>query len=144
MKIDVNHLAILFDRSLKIMLLGIVFNEDFIEEECITVVSMRSLQPPGVNGTEYACSSSNPNRSENTYEDVVQLISQRVGRSLERQGLLEQDTESAWLDLDPAEDTDAMSQILGSSITYRIAVGPEQELWGRIYFAPALENLGSD
>jgi hypothetical protein len=40
--------------------------------------------------------------------------------------LLEQDTESAWLDLDPAEDTDAMPQILGSSITYRIAVGPQQ------------------
>ena len=52
-------------------------------------------------------------------EDLVQLISKRVGRCLEgpapraqrvlwvRQGLLEQDTESAWLDLDPAEDTDA-------------------------------------
>ncbi|MDB4542938.1 transposase, partial [bacterium] len=52
--------------------------------------------------------------------------SQRVGRCLERQGLLEQDTESAWLDLDPAEDTDAMPQILGSSISYRIAVGPQQ------------------
>jgi ribosomal protein S27E len=50
----------------------------------------------------------------------------RVGRCLERQGLLEQDTESAWLDLDPAEDTDAMPQILGSSISYRIAVGPQQ------------------
>ena len=59
-------------------------------------------------------------------EKLVQLISQRVGRCLERQGLLEQDTESAWLDLDPAEDTDAMPQILGSSITYRIAVGPQQ------------------
>ena len=33
-------------------------------------------------------------------EDLVQLISKRVGRCLERQGLLEQDTESAWLDLD--------------------------------------------
>ena len=40
--------------------------------------------------------------------------------------MLEQDAESAWLDLDPAEDTDAMPQILGSSITYRIAVGPQQ------------------
>ena len=40
-------------------------------------------------------------------QELVQLISQRVGRCLERQGLLEQDTESAWLDLDPAEDTDA-------------------------------------
>jgi len=59
-------------------------------------------------------------------EELVQLMSQRVGRCLERQGLLEQDTESAWLDLDPAEDTDAMPQILGSSISYRIAVGPQQ------------------
>ena len=50
-------------------------------------------------------------------EELVQLISQRVGRCLERQGLLKQDTESAWLDLDPAEDTDAMPQILGSSVS---------------------------
>ncbi len=33
-------------------------------------------------------------------ESLVHLISQRVGRCLERQGLLEQDSESAWLDLD--------------------------------------------
>ena len=60
-------------------------------------------------------------------EELIQLISQRVGRCLERQGLLEQDTESAWLDLDPAEDADAMPQLLGSSISYhRIAVGPQQ------------------
>jgi hypothetical protein len=59
-------------------------------------------------------------------ENLVQLISQRVGRCLERQGLLEQDAESAWLELDPAEDTDAMPQILGSSVSYRIAVGPQQ------------------
>ena len=36
-------------------------------------------------------------------------------RCLERQGLLEQDAESAWLDLDPNEDTDAIPQILDSS-----------------------------
>jgi len=59
-------------------------------------------------------------------EDLVQLISQRVGRSLERQGLLEQDSESAWLELDPADDTDAMPHLLGSSVSYRIAVGPQQ------------------
>ena len=40
------------------------------------------------------------------------LASQRLERCLERQGLLEQDTESVWLDLDPAEDTDAIPQIL--------------------------------
>jgi len=65
-----------------------------------------------------------PNKAE--LEELVQLISQRVGRCLERQGLLEQDAENAWLDLDPAEDNDAMPQILGSSVSYRIAVGPQQ------------------
>ena len=65
-----------------------------------------------------------PAKSE--LEELVQLISQRVGHCLERQGLLEQDTESAWLDLDPAEDNDAMPQILTSSVSYRIAVGPQQ------------------
>ncbi len=65
-----------------------------------------------------------PAKSE--LEELVQLISQRVGRCLERQGLLEQDADNAWLDLDPAEDTDAMPHLLGSSVSYRIAVGPQQ------------------
>ena len=65
-----------------------------------------------------------PNKDE--LEDLVQLISQRVGRCLERQGLLKQDTESAWLELEPADDTDAMPHLLGSSVSYRIAVGPQQ------------------
>ena len=64
--------------------------------------------------------------NKDVLEELIQLISQRVGRCLERQGLLEQDTESAWLDLDPAEDNDAMPQILGSSVSYRIAAGPQQ------------------
>jgi hypothetical protein len=65
-----------------------------------------------------------PDKSE--LEDLVQLISKRTGRCLERLGLLEQDAESAWLDLDPADDTDAMPHLLGSSVSYRIAVGPQQ------------------
>ncbi len=65
-----------------------------------------------------------PGKSE--LEDLVQRISQRAGRCLERQGLLEQDAESAWLDIDPAEKTDAMPHLLGSSVSYRIAVGPQQ------------------
>jgi len=40
-------------------------------------------------------------------EDLVQLISQRAGRCVERQGLLEQDAERTWLELEPADDTDA-------------------------------------
>jgi len=50
----------------------------------------------------------------------------RFQRIMERQGLLEQDTESAWLELEPADDTDAMPHLLGSSVSYRIAVGPQQ------------------
>jgi hypothetical protein len=65
-----------------------------------------------------------PDKSE--LEDMVQLISQRAGRCLERLGLLEQDAESAWLELDPADDTDALPHIMGSSISYRVAVGPQQ------------------
>jgi len=65
-----------------------------------------------------------PDKSE--LEDLAQLISQRVGRCLERLGLLEQDAEQAWLDLDPADDTDVMPHLLGSSVSYRVAVGPQQ------------------
>jgi hypothetical protein len=65
-----------------------------------------------------------PDKSE--LEGLVQLISQRVSRCLERQGLLEQDAENAWLNIDPADDTDAMPYLLGSSVSYRIAVGPQQ------------------
>ncbi len=65
-----------------------------------------------------------PDKSE--LEDLAQLISQRVGRCLERLGLLEQDAEQAWLDLDPTDDTDAMPHLLGSSVSYRVAVGPQQ------------------
>jgi hypothetical protein len=65
-----------------------------------------------------------PAKSE--LQDLVQRISQPVGRCLERQGILEQDAESARLELDPADDTDAMPHILGSSVSYRIAVGPLQ------------------
>jgi len=55
-------------------------------------------------------------------EDLVWLVSQRAGRCLERLGRVEQDAESFWLDLDPAEETDAMPHLLGSYVSYRIAV----------------------
>ena len=56
-------------------------------------------------------------------EKIYWDCTNRVGRCLERQGLLEQDTESAWLELDPTDEADAMPHILGSSASYRIAVG---------------------
>ena len=62
-----------------------------------------------------------------TTEELIQLahtIAHRVGRYLERQGLLERDAENSYLSSDVV-DEDAMTQLLGHSITYRIAVGPQ-------------------
>lgn len=62
-----------------------------------------------------------------TSAELTQLahtIAHRVGRYLERQGLLERDAENSYLALD-AVDEDAMTPLLGHSITYRIAVGPQ-------------------
>ena len=56
---------------------------------------------------------------------LVATISQRVAGHLERQGLLVRDDESSYLTLD-LQDDDAMHQLQGHSITYRIAVGPQQ------------------
>ena len=65
-----------------------------------------------------------PDRTE--LEILVQRISQRVGRCLERIGLLVRDAEADYLNLAPPEDHDPMAQLIGNSITYRIAVGPQQ------------------
>lgn len=56
---------------------------------------------------------------------LVREISKRVGRYLERQGLLVRDAENCYLALEP-RDEEALSGVLGSSITYRVAVGPRQ------------------
>ncbi len=63
-----------------------------------------------------------------TSDELTQLthtIAQRVARFLERQGLLERDGENSYLASDPAQEG-PMDQLLGHSITYRIAVGPQQ------------------
>lgn len=62
-----------------------------------------------------------------TSAELTQLahtIAHRVGRFLERQGLLERDAENSYL-VGEAVDEDPMAQLLGHSITYRIAVGPQ-------------------
>jgi hypothetical protein len=56
---------------------------------------------------------------------LTHKMAQRIGRFLGRQGLLERDSENSYLAWD-AEDEDSMDQLLGHSITYRIAVGPQQ------------------
>lgn len=55
---------------------------------------------------------------------TVLSIASRVGRNLERQGLLERDAENSDLASDAVDD-DLLNHLPGSSITYRIAVGPQ-------------------
>ena len=58
-------------------------------------------------------------------EKLVHVISQRVGRALERQGILVRDLENSFLAVDTPDGTD-FDDLLGHSITYRIALGPHQ------------------
>ncbi len=63
-----------------------------------------------------------------TSAELTQLthtIAHRLARYLERQGLLERDAEHSYLALEGL-DEDPMDQLRGHSITYRIAVGPQQ------------------
>jgi hypothetical protein len=53
---------------------------------------------------------------------LTQTIARRVGRYLERQGLLERDVENSYLASDAVPD-DPMAKLLGHSITYRVAMG---------------------
>jgi hypothetical protein len=56
---------------------------------------------------------------------LVHLISHRVVRYLERQGIPERDEESSYLQLD-GMDNDPMQPLIKCSVNYRIAVGPQQ------------------
>jgi ribosomal protein S27E len=56
-------------------------------------------------------------------QSLVERLAEHVGRSLERQGLLVRDTENGFLEFGP-EAGGAMDDLIGHSITYRVAVGP--------------------
>jgi len=75
---------------------------------------------------------------------LVEQIAGRIGRALERRGLVERDLENAWL----AADTEAgpLDDLLGHSITYRIAVGPRagQKLFTLQTVAPRLQGLEAE
>jgi len=62
-----------------------------------------------------------PTREE--ISGLLHQISDRIGRHLERQGLLVRDMEQSCLALEGREE-DGLSFMQASSITYRIAVGP--------------------
>ena len=52
----------------------------------------------------------------------MQQIAARIGKLLEKRGLIERDLENAWLTVDGPGG--ALDDLIGHSITYRIAVGP--------------------
>jgi len=83
-----------------------------------------------------------PNRAELTR--LTHTIAQRVGRYLERQGLMERDTGNIFLTQEAvdASDEDPTNQLLGNSITYRIAVGPQQGR--RVFTLQTLPDLETD
>ncbi len=53
---------------------------------------------------------------------LVQQIGARIGRVLEQRGLIERDLENAWLATQGSEGP--LDDLIGHSITYRVAVGP--------------------
>jgi hypothetical protein len=57
--------------------------------------------------------------------ELLLTISHRVAAYLEREGLLERDEENSYLNLEEG-DEDPMQQVLGCSVSYRIAIGPQQ------------------
>ena len=82
-----------------------------------------------------------------TKDDLTQLtntIARRIGRYLEHRGLLERDTGNSYLTAQAvdAPDDDPSHHLFGHSITYRIAVGPQQ---GRkVFTLQTLPDVGSD
>ena len=81
-----------------------------------------------------------------TSEELTRLTHQialRIGRFLERRGVLVRDAEDSYLTSD-AVDEDPMQSLVGHSITYRIAVGPHA---GRKVFTlqtlPAFDEPGT-
>lgn len=73
---------------------------------------------------------------------LVHTISHRVARYLERQCVLERDEENCYLQLE-GMDEDPMKQLIGCSVSYRIAVEPQQER--KVFMLqtlPAVEMIG--
>jgi hypothetical protein len=82
--------------------------------------------------------------SANELRQLVEQVGAQVGRLLERRGLIERDIENAWL----ATDFEAgpLDDLIGHSITYRIAVGPRagQKLFTLQTVPPRLQGPALD
>ena len=72
-------------------------------------------------GTEPPVFRRNAPPGEAELQALVECLAERIGRALERQGVLVRDAESSFLELEPAADG-PMADLLGHSITYRVAM----------------------
>jgi ribosomal protein S27E len=63
--------------------------------------------------------------SHNDMVELVHTISQPIAQYLEKVGLVERDMENSFLNL-PVDDEDSLLQLQGASVSYRIAMGPQQ------------------
>jgi hypothetical protein len=66
------------------------------------------------------CSGALHGRAE--LQSLLERLAERIGRALERRGVLVRDVESSFLELDPAGGG-SIDDLLGHSITYRVALG---------------------
>jgi hypothetical protein len=69
-----------------------------------------------------------PSRWPVQHDDMVELvhiISRRIARYLEKVGIVERDMENSFLNL-PLNDEDSLLQLQGASVSFRIAMGPQQ------------------
>ncbi len=83
-----------------------------------------------------------PTRDELT--QLTHTIAHRIGRYLERKGLLERDTGNSYLTAQAMEtpNDDPSHHLLSHSITYRVAMGPQQ---GRkVFTLQTLPDCGDD
>ena len=63
--------------------------------------------------------------SHNDMVELVHTISYRIAQYLEKVGLVERDMENSYLNM-PIDDEDSLLQLQGASVSYRIAIGPQQ------------------
>jgi hypothetical protein len=80
----------------------------------------------------------------NDLQALVEQIAARVGDALERRGLIERDIENAWLSA--GAEPGSLDDLIGHSITYRIAVGPRagQKLFTLQTVPPRLQGPEGD
>lgn len=60
----------------------------------------------------------------NDMVELIQSISHRIAKYLEKVGLVQRDIENSYLNL-PIDDEDSLLHLQGASVGYRIAIGPE-------------------